>query len=226
MSHRNKTDEIAELKARQEQLQEAKKNQEKESRKAKFPNLIQLAMAAMKCNREKTWNTKHGGADPAKLSELTKKVRESGKAFLKAFRQIVHNDLKRWWGAELQKAYIQGAPEALLVFYLSDDPNKTKPLAYALKNAADEYIQGWALLGKKKREELPGPIDKVGNGSLAVQILIEQLKNGDDIQKLQAQILEKVFEDPIDALGQKNPEPTGFTLGETLGVQDQEGSAK
>jgi len=196
------------------------------SRNAKLLALKQLADIAMKANRERTWNNKQGSADTVKKAELDKRVQEAQGAFRKGYLEMVSKDqrMKRWWGAELQKAYIQGAPEALLIYYLSDNPDKTKPLAYSLKKAADDYIRGWELLGKKSRKELHGPIDIVGNGALAVQILIEQLKAGDDIQKTQAQILEIVFEDPISALGQKNPETTGLgiELGKIIGEKNQE----
>ncbi len=218
MSRPNKTDEMKRLRELQEQLETAKVEQEKNSRKAKFPELLALALTAMKSNRERTWNIKKGSADNDTMAKLNEKVKTDGEAFVKAYRRIVRNDLKRWWGAELQKAYIQGAPDALLVFYLSDNPNETKPLAYALKKAADDYVRGWELLGKKNRKELSGPLDRVGNGALAVQILIEQLKaGGDKLQEVQAKILEITFADPIAALGQKNSESDGFTLGETLG---------
>ncbi|MCL5017094.1 MAG: hypothetical protein M1155_00290 [Patescibacteria group bacterium] len=217
MSRKNRTDEVNELRAKMEKLQEEKAMREKESRKAKFPELMQLAIAAMRAARELTWHNKKGQRDETVKTELVNKVVETTKAFTKAYREIVRNDLKRWWGAELQKQYIQGAPEALLVYYLSDNPDATKPLAYTLKKAAEDYVRGWEMLGKKNRKELPGPIEVKGNGALAVQILIERLQNGDELQKLQAQILEKVFEDPISALGQKDPEVKGFRLGETLG---------
>lgn len=216
MSHYNKANQEMELRNRMEQLQEARINQERNARKAKFPDLMQLAITAMRLNKEKTWNEKQAPADSVKIAELDKKVKEATEAFVKAYRQIVRNDLKRRWGAELQKAYIQDAPEALLVFYLSDSPEKTKPLAYSLKKAADDYVRGWEMLGKKNRKELPGPIDVVGNGDLAVQVLIEQLKVEGEVQKMQAQILEIVFEDPISAIGKKAPEITGFPIGEIV----------
>lgn len=209
---------IEQLKKVQEELKKDKATQEKESRKAKFPALMQLAITAMRACRELTWSNKNS-ADTTKKAALMLSVSEATKAFVKAYREIVRNDLGRWWGAELQKAYIQDNSEALLVYYLSDNPDKTKPLAWSLKKAADEYIRGWEMLGKKNRTTLSGPIDVVGNGSLAVQMLIEQLKTGDEIQKAQAEIVEILFEDPIDALGKKpteKAEPEGFILGETL----------
>lgn len=226
MSRNNKADEAARLRALRDQLEEEKVRQEKEGRKSKFPALMQLAITAMRSSRERTWLLKQGSGDAAKKAEADKKVKADNEAFVKAFRQIVRNDLKRWWAAELQAAYIKGAPEALLTYYLSDNPAKTKPLAYALKKAGDDYVRGWELLGKKKREEMPGPIEVKGNGALAVQILIEQLSEGDDIQKTQAKILEIVFKDPIEALGQKPSESTGFTLGDTLSADEKEGHAK
>lgn len=199
-----------------EKLEAEKKIQERESRKAKFPALIQLAITAMKFNRERTWNSTKGAADAAKKAELDKKVKDATEEFVKTYREIVRNDLGRWWGAALQKEYIKGAPEALLTYYLSDNPEKTKPLAYFLKKAADDYIRGWELLGNKNRKELSGPIDVVGNGDLAVQTLIEQLRAGDELQKTQAKILELVFEDPISALGKKAPETSDAVFGKAL----------
>ena len=216
MSHYNKADKMNELRARMEQLEEARINQERNARMAKFSDLMQLAIMAMRSNRERTWNNKQGSVDATKKAELDRKVKEDGEAFVKAYRQIVRNDLKRRWGAELQKEYIQGAPEALLVFYLSDSPEKTKPMACSLKKAADDYVRGWEMLGKKNRKELPGPIEVVGNGDLAVQILIEQLKTEGEIQKTLAQLLELAFEDPISAIGKKAPEITGFPIGEVI----------
>jgi hypothetical protein len=220
MSRKNWGDEVNELRARMEKLQKEKEAKERESRLARFPELMALAIAAMKASKELTWNNKQGNtADTGKKTELIKKAAETSAAFIKGYREIVKNDLKWEWGAELQKSYVQSAPEALLIYYLSDSPNQTKPLAYSLKKAAEDYIYGWELLGKKERQKLPGPIDKVGNGALAVQILIEQLKEGDDIQKLQAQILEKVFHEPINHFGQKKSEPKNFTLGEALDAE-------
>ena len=224
----SKTDEVSRLRAIQEELQKERETQEKESRKAKFPDLMQLAIAAMRACRELTWNNKKGSTDAGKKAELIKSVGEATKAFVKAYREIVRNDLTRWWGAELQKEYVKGAPKALLEYYLSDEPDKTKPLAYTLEKAADDYVRGWELLGRKNRKELPGPIEIVGNGALAVQMLIEQLSAGDEIQKVQAKILEIVFKDPITYIGKpaESTEAKNFTLGETLGVKDQESSGE
>lgn len=220
MNRQNRTDEINRLRAMQKELQKDKENQERESKKAKLPALLQLAITAMKACREKTWHIKkQGSVDAAKAAELNKKVLEDSEVFKKAYRQIVTYDLKRLWAAELQKAYVQGAPEVLLIYYLSDNPERTRGLAYSLKKAADDYIRGWELLGKKNRAELPGPLEAKGNGALAVKLLIEQLEEGDEIQKLQAQILKIVFE-PMAALEQKDTSeqqnPKGFMLGETI----------
>ena len=216
MSHYNKADQERELRNRMEQLQEANIHQERNARMAKFPYLIQLAIAAMKAYGELTWNNKHNAADAAKKAELMKKVKEATEAFVKTYREIVRNDLKRRWGAELQKEYVKGAPKELLVYYLSDNPNKTRTLACKLQDAADDYVRGWKMLGKKDRKELPGPIEIVGNGELAVQVLIEQLKVEGEVQKMQAQILEIVFENPISAIGKKALEITGFPIGEVV----------
>lgn len=205
-----RSDEVRRLRELGKKLEESKVIQEKESRKAKFPGLMQFAVASMNSNRSRTWNNKQGSLDADKKAELDKKVSEDRLAFDNAYRQIVRNDLRNWWGAEVQKAYIQGMPEALLIYYLSDDPARTQKLSYALKKAADDYIRGWELLGKKNRKELSGPIDAADNGLLAVQMLIEQLKKGDGIQQTQAKILEIVFESPISALGRKTSEPNGF----------------
>ncbi len=225
MSRSNRTDELNKLRALQDKILREK---EVEARSARLSALLVLAKAAMNEKRAETWGNKHGNVDAAKKSELEQRVKETREAFVKGFRETVGNDprMRRWWGAELQKAVIQGAPEALLMHYLSaEGPEKTKALSYSLKKAADDYVRGWELLGKKERKELSGPLDRVGNSALAVQIVIEQLKAGDEIQKAQGQILEILFEDPIAALGQKNPKPEGFSLGETLGAKDQ-GSAE
>ncbi|MDO8442646.1 MAG: hypothetical protein Q7S81_00040 [bacterium] len=220
---KNKNVSLEQLRAMQDKIKKDNEIQERESRKAKFPGLLQLAIVAMRACRELTWNNKHGASDAAKKSELMGKVTETTEAFVKAYRQIVGNDLGLWWGAELQKEYVKGAPEALLVYYLSDNPNKTKPLAYKLKEAADEYVRGWGMLGKKEkdRKELSGPIEIVGNGELAVQSLIEQLSAGDEIQKIQVTMLEELFKDPITHLGKpaEDPEKKNFTLGATLSVK-------
>ena len=215
----NKIDELNRLRALQRELEE---NRKRETRTANFVILKQLAIAAMKANRERTWYTKqipNGFVDTVKKAELDRKVNETHTEFIKKFREFVGNDQRnrRWWGAELQKAYIQGAPEALLVGGLSDNHEESKPLAWTLKKAADEYLRGWGMINRKDRAKLPGPIDIIGNGDLAVQILIDQLKeSGDDIQITQAQILEIVFEDPISALGRKHSKTDGFRLKDTL----------
>lgn len=224
MSRKSNTQKIEELKRVQEELRKDNENREWEAKKAKLPALLQLAMAAMNANRVKTWAKNHGPVDDAKKAEINKNIEETQKAFEKSFREIASNDprIRNWWGAELQKAYVQGAPEALLIYYLSDNPN-TKPRAFALKNAADEYVRGWELLGKKNRKELPGPIEVRGNGALAVQLLIEQLKAGDAIQKAQAEIVEILFEDPISNLGKPvaaEPKTEGFVLGEVAGPEE------
>lgn len=225
---KNKNVSLEQLRAMQDQIKKDNEIQERESRKAKFPDLLKLAIAAMKACKELTWNNKHGASDAAKKSELMKKVTETTEAFTKAYRQIVGNDLALWWGAELQKEYVKGAPEALLVYYLSDNPNKTKAIAYKLKEAADEYVCGWGMLGKKEkdRKELSGPIEIVDNGELAVQALIEQLSVGDKIQEIQAIMLEKLFKDPIAHLGKpaEDPEKKNFALGANLSVKEGEGS--
>jgi len=215
----NKADELNRLRQLQKELEKSK---EQETRKANFQTLKQLAIADMKANRERTWYVKqipNGFVDTVKKAELDRKVNEAHAEFVKKFQEFVGNNPRnrRWWGAELQKAYIQGAPQALLVNGLSDDSDQSKPLAWTLKRAADDYIRGWAMLNRKDQATLPGPLDVTGNGALAVQLLIEQLKDsGDEINETQAQILEIEFEDPISALGQKNIKTEGFTLGETL----------
>jgi hypothetical protein len=180
---------------------------------------MKLAVTAMRACRELTWGKKKGSLDAGKKAEMSQKVKENTEMFLRAYRQIVGNDLKSQWSTEVQKEYVKGAPEALLMYYLSDNPSAVKGLAHSLKKAADKYVRGWEMLGRNKRNELPGPMEITGNGTLAVQILIEQLKDGDEIQKVQAQILKAVFEKPLSTLAAKPanpPEPKGFTLGDTL----------
>lgn len=215
----NKTDEINRLRQLQKELE---KRKEEETRIANFQSLKQLAIADMKANRERTWYVKqipNGFVDTVKKAELDRKVNEAHTEFLNKFREIVGSNPRnrRWWGAELQKAYIQGAPQALLINGLSDNPEQSKPLAWTLKRAADDYIRGWAMLNRKDQADLPGPLDIIGNGNLAIEVLIEQLKDsGDEISETQAKILEIEFEDPISALGQKQTKTGGFTLGDTL----------
>jgi hypothetical protein len=222
---------LSELKAAQQELQKEKEIEERKSRIAKLASvLMPLAVTAMRACRELTWSNKNGPADAGKKAELTQKIAEATKAFAKAYREIVCKspDIKNWWGAELQKEYVKGAPKALLEYYLSDEPDRTKPLAYKLEEAADEYVRGWEMLGRKNRKELHGPVEAVGNGALAVEVLIEQLNAGDKIQKIQVQILERLFKGPISALGKKSEKPVEAknpTLGETLN-EKEEGSAE
>jgi len=218
---------LNELRAAQQKLEEEKKDQERKARIAGLPALVQLAVAAMKACGALTWHNKHSPADAEKKSELAQKVKESAETFKKAYRKIVGNgpdNIKNWWGAELQKEYVKGASKALLEYYLSDEPDKTKPLAYKLEEAADQYVRGWGMLGKKDRKALHGPLERIGNGKLAVEMLIEQLREGDEIQKIQVQILEGLFEGPISALGTpaQDPEAENFKLGQNLSPKNED----